>query len=107
MYTRTKLYAHSSFKAYLAYNRLTLQQRVIQEAEAEKFNELQQLGQEPFNSKMLHHLSSEVHKIVGTDEVDQTSSTKIWNKKAIEQLEKLNNDCSRTADLEGKLHATS
>ena len=93
----------------------TLQQRVIQVAEAEKFNELQQLGQAPvclfptremckqFNSEMLHHLSSEVHEIVCTDEVDQTSSTKKWNKKAIEQLEKLNNDCSRTAGLEAKL----
>ena len=56
-----------------------------------------------FNSEMLHHLSSEVHEIVCTDEVDQTSSTKKWNKKAIEQLEKLNNDCSRTAGLEAKL----
>ena len=55
-----------------------------------------------FNSEMLHHLSSEVHEIVYTDVVDQTSSTKKWNKKAIEQLEKLN-DCSRTAGLEAKL----
>ena len=93
---------------------LTPQQRVIQVPEAEKFNELQQLGQAPvclfptremckqFNSEMLHHVSSEVHEIVCTDEVDQTSSTKKWNKKAIEQLEKLN-DCSRTAGLEAKL----
>ena len=75
------------------------------------FNELQQSGQAPvclfptremckqFNSEMLHHLSSEVHEIVCTDEVDQT----VNEKKAIEQLEKLNNDCSRTAGLEAKL----
>ena len=55
---------------------LTLQQRVIQVAEAEIFNKLQQLGQAPvclfptremckqFNSEMLHHLSSDVHEIV-------------------------------------------
>ena len=66
----------------------TLQQIVIQVAEAENFNELQQLDQAPvclfltremckqFNSEMFHHLSSEVHEIVCTDEVDQTSSTK-------------------------------
>ena len=62
---------------------LTLQQRVIQVAKAEKFNELQQLGQAPvclfptreickqFNSEMLHHFNSDVHEIVCTDEVDQ------------------------------------
>ena len=94
---------------------LTLQQRVIQIAGAEKFNELQQLSQAPvclfptremciqLNSEMLHHLSSEVHEIVCRVEVDQILSTKKWNKKAIEQLEKLNNDCSRTAGLEAKL----
>ena len=44
-----------------------------------------------------------MHELLCTDEVDQTSSTKKWNKKALEQLEKLNNDCSRTAGLEAKL----
>ena len=38
-----------------------------------------------------------------TDQVDHTSLTKKLNKKAIEQLEKLKNDCSRTAGLEAKL----
>ena len=37
------------------------------------------------------------------DEVDQTSSTRKWLKKAAEQLEKLNNDCNMTAGLEAKL----
>ena len=61
---------------------------MIEAAEAENFNELQQLGRAPvclfptremckqFNSEILHHLSSEVHEIVCTDEVDQTLSTK-------------------------------
>ena len=44
-----------------------------------------------------------MHEIVCTDKVDQTLSMKKWNKKAIEQLEKLNNDCSRTAGLEATL----
>ena len=93
----------------------TLQQRIIDIPEADKFSELQQLGQAPvclfsmremcktFNNEMLQQLTTEVHELVCTDEVDQTSSTKKWNKKALEQLEKLNNDCSRTAGLEAKL----
>ena len=82
---------------------------------ADKFTELQQLGQAPvclfptrqmcktFNNEMLQQLTTKVHELVCIDEVDQTSSTKKWNKKALEQLEKLNNDCSRTAGLEAKL----
>ena len=93
----------------------TLEQRVIEVPQAEKFSELQQSGQAPvclfptramckkFNNEMLQQLTTEVHELVCTDEVDQTSSTKKWNKKAIEQLEKLNNDYSRTAGLEAKL----
>ena len=38
-----------------------------------------------------------------TDEVDETAGTRKWNKKAADQLEKLNNDCNRTAGLEAKL----
>ena len=84
-------------------------------SEAEKFSKLQQVGQAPvclfptrdmcktFNNEMLQQLTTEVHELVCTDEVDQTSSTKKWNKQAVEQLEKLNNDCSRTAGLEAKL----
>ena len=93
----------------------TLEQHIINIPEAEKFSELQQLGQAPvclfptrqmcktFNNEMLQQLTTKVHELVCTDEVDQTSSTKKWNKKALEQLEKLNNDCSRTAGLEAKL----
>ena len=52
---------------------------------------------------MLQQLTTKVHKLVCMDEVDQISSTKKWNKKGIEQLEKLNNNCNRTAGLEAKL----
>jgi len=54
-------------------------------------------------SQMLINLLSEVHELVCTDEVDETAGTHKWNKKAAEQLEKLNNDCNRTAGLEAKL----
>ena len=92
----------------------TLEQCVIGVPEAEKFNELHQSGQAPvclfptramcktFSNEMLKQLTTKVHELVCTDAVDQTS-TKKWNKKAPEQLEKLNNDCSRTAGLEAKL----
>ena len=54
-------------------------------------------------TQMLSYLLSEVHKLVCTDEVDETAGTRKWNKKAADQLEKLNNDCNRTAGLEAKL----
>ena len=56
-----------------------------------------------FNHEMLQELASEVHEIMCTDEIDQTSSTQKWTKKATEQLEKLNSDCNMTAGLEAKL----
>ena len=78
-----------------------LEQRVIQVSVADKLNELSQSGHSPvclfptrkackeFNSEMLQELASEVHEIVCTDGIDQTSSTRKWTKKAAEQLEKL------------------
>ena len=41
---------------------------------------------------MLSALDAEVHKIVCIDEIDETSSSHKWTKKAQKQLEKLNND---------------
>ena len=93
----------------------TLHQRVIQVSVADKFTELQKSGQSPvclfptrkacanLNNEMLARLSSKVHDLVCTDELDQTVSTRKWTKKAIENLEKLNNDCNLTAGLEAKL----
>ena len=52
---------------------------------------------------MLEKIGTELHKLVCVDEVDQTSSTRKWSKKAAEQLEKLNNDCNMTAGLEANL----
>ena len=93
----------------------TLEQRVIDVPVADKFHELQKSGHTPvclfptrkacneFNAQMLSYLPSEVHKLACTDEVDETAGTRKWNKKAADQLEKLNNDCNRTAGLEAKL----
>ena len=55
------------------------------------------------NNEMLAQLTSEVHELLCIDEVDETSGTLKWNKKAAEQLEKLNRDCNMTAGLEAKL----
>ncbi len=93
----------------------TLEQRVIQVPASDKFSELQESGQTPvclfptrracddFNTEMLKHLNAEVRVLVCTDEVDETASTRKWNQKAAEHLEKLNHDCNRTAGLEAKL----
>ena len=89
----------------------TLQQRVIQGSITDKFEELCRVGQTPlclfptkhFNKEMLPKFGSELHELVCVDEVDQTSSTRKWSKKAAEQLVKLNNDCNMTAGLEAKL----
>ena len=60
--------------------------------EAEKLNELQQSGQaqvclfpsramcKTFNNEMLQQLTTEVHELVCTDEVDQTSTKKMEQK---------------------------
>jgi len=55
------------------------------------------------NNEMLAQLTFEVHELLCIDEVDETSGTLKWNKKAAEQLEKLNRDCNMTAGLEAKL----
>ena len=47
-------------------------------------------------------LDNEVHKIVCVDEIDETSSSRKWSKKAQKELEKLNNDSNLTAGLEAE-----
>ena len=92
-----------------------LKKQVIEGSAVDKFVELQQSEQSPvclfprrkacdhFNNEMLNRLTSQVHNLFCTDEVDETCSTRKWSKKAAEQLEKLNNDCNLTAGLEAKL----
>ena len=79
---------------------LILNKRVITMCLSEKFNDLQESGQSPvclfptrkachdFNMEMLNSLTSKIHELVCTDEVDETISICKWNKKASEQLEK-------------------
>ena len=75
----------------------TLEQCIINIPEAEKFSELQHLGQAPvclfprqmcktFNNETLQQLSAKVHELVCTDEVDQISLTKKWNKRPLSSL---------------------
>ena len=52
---------------------------------------------------MISALDNELHKIVCIDEIDETSSSHKWSKKAQKQLEKLNNDSNLTAGLEAEL----
>ena len=52
---------------------------------------------------MLTHLTSEVHELGCTDEVDETQVHVNGTKKMYEHLEKLNKDCNMTAGLEAKL----
>ena len=93
-----------------------LERCIIADEEIEKkFNELMHSGKNPvclfptrkackeFNDRMLKLLPSESHEIPCSDEIDETCSTSKWNKKALEQLEKLNKDCNLTAGLEAKL----
>jgi len=92
-----------------------LQQQVIQVSISDKFHELHESGQTTvcllptrkvcsnINNEMLTQLTSEVHESLCIDEVDETSGTLKWNKKAAEQLEKLNHDCNMTVGLEAKL----
>ena len=55
------------------------------------------------NQQMLEKLNTKVQEIPCVDEIDETSSTRKWNKKATEHLQKLNQDCNETAGLEAKL----
>ena len=45
-----------------------------------------------------------IEKSLVMDDIDKTSSTRRWTKKATEHLEKLNKDCNMTAGLEAKLN---
>ena len=52
---------------------------------------------------MLQGLKTEIQQITCSDEIDETKSTRMWGKKAAEQLEKLNKDCNKTAGMEALL----
>ena len=90
-------------------------ERVIDVTVVDKYTQLSKGGSSPvclfptrkacteFNNQMISALDSELHKIVCIDEIDETSSSHKWLKKAQMQLEKLENDSNLTAGLEAQL----
>ena len=52
---------------------------------------------------MLQGLNTEIQQITCSDEIDETKITRMWGKKAAEQLEKLKKDCNNTAGLQALL----
>ena len=92
-----------------------LQRRVIDVPIEQKFHQLKESGESPvclfptrkacddFNDAMLSQITSEIHELLCTDEIDKTVTTRKWNKKAADQLERLNHDCNMTAGLQAKL----
>ena len=57
------------------------------------------------NSNMLSALGTKLETFACVDEIDETSSTRKWNKKATDALSKANKDCNMTAGLEAKLES--
>ena len=52
---------------------------------------------------MSHDLKTQRVDLACKDEIDETSTTCKWNKKAEKDLQELNNDCNLTAGLEALL----
>ena len=92
-----------------------LQDRVITSPVVDKFEELLAAKQSPlclfatrkacqeFNLEMLSRLQADTKEISCVDEVDETTGTFKWNKKATDETKKLNSDCNLTAGLEAVL----
>ena len=92
-----------------------LQDRVITSPVVDKFEELLAAKQSPlclfptrkacqeFNLEMLSRLQADTKEIPCVDEVDETTGTFKWNKKATDEMKKLNSDCNLTAGLEAVL----
>ena len=56
-----------------------------------------------FNLEKLSRLQADTKEIPCVDEVDETTGTLKWNKKATEEMKKLNSDCNLTTGLEAVL----
>ena len=93
-----------------------LQERVMKAPVVDTFEQLLAAKQSPlclfptrkacqeFNSQMLQKLDAEIKQIPCVDEVDETASgTFKWNKKATQEMKRLNSDCNLTAGLEAVL----
>ena len=89
--------------------------RIITVNVEEKYKELCESGTHPVclfptckackqhNSNMLSALGTKLESFTCVDDIDETSSTRKWSKKAANALKKANSDCSLTAGLEAKL----
>lgn len=73
--------------------------KVIKVSLVDKYDQVSKLGTPPvatikecddFNKAMLSQLYSQIHKILCTYEVDDSSSTTKWSNKSINKLEKVN-----------------
>ena len=92
-----------------------LRDRVITVSVVEKYKELCESGNHPVclfptskqceehNNIMLNALDAKLECFPCVDEIDETSSSRKWNKKAANALSKANKDCNLTAGLEAKL----
>ena len=56
-----------------------------------------------FNADMLSTLDNKICKLNCVDEIDETTSSRKWDKTAAEKLKMLNKDCNMTAGLEAEL----
>ena len=89
--------------------------RIISIRVVEKYKQLCESGNQPVclfptckqcqehNMNMLNALDTKLESFPCVSEIDETSSTHKWNKKAANALSKANKDCSLTAGLEAKL----
>ena len=92
-----------------------LRKRMINVSVADKYKELCELGKHPVclfptckacqhhNANMLNGLGNKVEHFLCIDEIDETSGTRKWSKRASEALKKANKDCNMTAGLEAEL----
>jgi len=94
-----------------------LHKRIINGSVAEKFKELSESGSNPVclfstwkaceehNINMLNILGAKLEHVTCIDEIDETTGTRKWNKKA-DTLKKLNKDSNLNAGLEAELVVT-
>ena len=92
-----------------------LRDRTITVNVVEKYKQLCESGNHPVclfptckqceehNINMLESLDTKLECFPCVDEIDETSSARKWNKKAVSALSKANKNCNMTAGLETKL----
>ena len=93
-----------------------LNERVFMGSIYEKYHKLEQQGKTPvclfpnrlachvFNTQMLNSLNMPIQEMKCSDNIDESSSSRKWTKRADKKLEELNNDCNNTAGLKTHSH---